>query len=228
MNHSEFESSPGLPERLPAGERLIWQGSPDWRLLALGAFRLREIGWYFGLLMIWHALSILLDGGTVTQAIVHASWTLPLAAIVLAIFCGMAVLSARTTIYSLTDERLVLRFGTALPLTINLPFSLIDSASVKMLGEGNGDISLAVSKRERVGYLMLWPHVRPWRFTRPEPTLRAISDVERVAVLLADALEDHAHREQATTPASADLTGWSQHAARNRDAPASVAAAMAS
>ncbi|MFY8152534.1 MAG: PH domain-containing protein, partial [Hyphomicrobiales bacterium] len=32
-----------------------------------------------------------------------------------------------------------------------------------------------------------WPHARPWRLARPEPTLRAIPDVERVAALQADA-----------------------------------------
>jgi len=32
-----------------------------------------------------------------------------------------------------------------------------------------------------------WPSVRPWRISKPEPTLRAISDVQEVAVKLRDA-----------------------------------------
>ena len=39
-NHDDFAFEPvrGLPAELPRGERLIWQGAPDWRLLAIQAF----------------------------------------------------------------------------------------------------------------------------------------------------------------------------------------------
>jgi len=33
----------------------------------------------------------------------------------------------------------------------------------------------------------LWPSVRPWRISKPEPTLRAIADVQMVAEKLRDA-----------------------------------------
>ena len=39
----EFEAVTGLPEPLPAGERVLWQGSPDWRALAREAFHLPAI-----------------------------------------------------------------------------------------------------------------------------------------------------------------------------------------
>ena len=34
----EFEPVHGLPEKLPAGEKILWQGSPDWKTLANEAF----------------------------------------------------------------------------------------------------------------------------------------------------------------------------------------------
>ena len=41
----EFEAARGLPELLPAGERVLWQGSPDWRGLAREAeLRLDDLG----------------------------------------------------------------------------------------------------------------------------------------------------------------------------------------
>ena len=43
----------GLPERLPEGETLLWQGRPSWRQLALRAFHVREIAIYFALLLAW-------------------------------------------------------------------------------------------------------------------------------------------------------------------------------
>ena len=30
----EFEPVPGLPEELPPGEMLLWQGAPDWKTIA--------------------------------------------------------------------------------------------------------------------------------------------------------------------------------------------------
>jgi hypothetical protein len=41
---------------------------------------------------------------------------------------------------------------------------------------------------KRLAYLVLWPHVRPWRLQAPQPMLRAIDDVAAVADLLAEAL----------------------------------------
>ena len=52
----EFEAAPGLPERLPAGERILWQGAPDWRALALHAFHVRKLAIYFAAMMGLQAL----------------------------------------------------------------------------------------------------------------------------------------------------------------------------
>jgi hypothetical protein len=39
----------------------------------------------------------------------------------------------------------------------------------------------------RIGWVHLWPSVRPWRIAKPEPTLRAVADVQVVAEKLRDA-----------------------------------------
>ena len=44
------------------------------------------------------------------------------------------------------------------------------------LGNDFGDISLLMTERHGLGYLMLWPHARPFRFSKPEPMLRALKD----------------------------------------------------
>ena len=41
----------GLPEPLPAGERILWQGAPDWRALAVDVFHVRAV-WIYGALLI--------------------------------------------------------------------------------------------------------------------------------------------------------------------------------
>ncbi|MES2783700.1 MAG: photosynthetic complex putative assembly protein PuhB, partial [Pseudomonadota bacterium] len=90
----------------------------------------------------------------------------------------------RTTVYTLTNKRLVLRIGVALNKCINLPLSEIKSANLKMLPSGHGNIVLDLKGAPRLGYIMLWPHVRSLRFVTPQPTLRAIPDAQAFAALL--------------------------------------------
>jgi hypothetical protein len=52
---------------------------------------------------------------------------------------------------------------------------------------GFGDITLALKGADRIGWVHLWPSVRPWRITKPEPTLRAVPDVQTVAAQLRNA-----------------------------------------
>jgi hypothetical protein len=95
---------------------------------------------------------------------------------------------ARTTVYAITDRRVVMKVGIALPTTINIPLATIASAAMRPGRDGGGDISVALTGDVRVAYLLLWPHARPWRLAKPEPTLRGIDDVASVGRLLKDAL----------------------------------------
>jgi len=192
VSDSEFEPVPGLPERLPQGERMLWQGAPHWLSLALTAFRARAVAIYFAILMVWRAASALINGETLRQAIEAALWLAPLALVALAILITVAFLAAKTTLYTITDRRIVMRFGMALPLTINIPFSSIDAAGMRRHADGTGDIPLTTKVDQRMGYLMLWPHARPLRFAHPEPMLRSLPDIDRAAMVLADALAAHA------------------------------------
>ncbi|MBK8211242.1 MAG: PH domain-containing protein [Rhodospirillales bacterium] len=113
---------------------------------------------------------------------------LPAALAAAGLFALLAWLISRTTVYTITPRRLVLPVGLALPLSINIPFSVIEAADVKLFADGTGDLSVTPARGERVGYLLAWPHVRPWRFARPEPTLRSIPNAAAVAEMLAGAL----------------------------------------
>jgi Bacterial PH domain len=96
---------------------------------------------------------------------------------------------ARTTVYTLTDKRLVIRNGIALPVTMNLPFGRVDGVSLRLFSDNSGDIPLILNKADRVPMVLLWPHLKPWRFTRPEPMLRSVPDAVHVASLLTAALK---------------------------------------
>ena len=189
VGEHEYEAEPGLPAPLPAGERLLWRGAPDWRLLARRGFHWRKLAAYFGVLIAWRAITMVADGLTLGTALASTLWTVPLAALALGFIALLAWLVASNTVYTLTDRRVVMRVGIVLTVTFNLPLRRIEAARLQTLPGGAGDIALVLNPDDRIGYLHLWPHARPWHFTRTEPMLRALPDAAAVAQLLADALQ---------------------------------------
>lgn len=190
----DMEPIPGLPEELPEGERILWQGTPDWRALAVRAYHLKLVGLYFAALALWTVAAGFADGldaAAVTQNVLTLGVPGLLGGGVLLL---MAWLTARTTIYTLTDHRIVMRFGMALPMVVNVPFNIVTGAGAKFHADGTVDIPLALRDGNRLGFVVLWPHARPWRLRRPEPMLRNLPDGQRVAQRIADALAAHAGR----------------------------------
>lgn len=176
MTEYEIEPIPGLPGQLPPGEHILWQGSPEWRVLARTAFHTRVIAGYFAVLA-----AVALVGGSLTGLGLTAA--LGIAGV--ALLHLLAWLSARSTIYTLTDRRLVLRIGIAVPKCINLPLGMIGSVDLAPRSEGHGDLALTLLGVPKLGYLALWPHARPLKIARPQPMLRAVPDAATVAALVA-------------------------------------------
>ncbi|AWB20212.1 PH domain-containing protein [Methylobacterium currus] len=172
----------GLPGPLPSGERLLWQGRPAPLSLARRAFHVDLVALYFGGLALYQAVS---------AGRVAAAWPVLLAgALALVILFALAWGACRTTIYTLTDRRLMLRIGIALQMDVNLPLKEIEGAAFRRFGDGSGDLPLLLKPGVRLAYLHLWPHARPWRLTRPEPMLRCVPDAEAVAKRIAAALAE--------------------------------------
>jgi hypothetical protein len=99
----------------------------------------------------------------------------------------LAYMTARTTVYTLTNKRVVMRLGIVLTVSFNLPLKQVASADVRVLDNGFGDITLMLEGSDRIAWVHLWPSVRPWRISKPEPTLRAIPNVQEVSEKLRDA-----------------------------------------
>ena len=187
MMEHDAEPVRGLPANLPRGEDILWQGEPDWRALAAGAFHTHAVAVYFGLLAIWSFAGRVAEGATALDAAVGSLPLLACGVAAVAILSLLAWLVGRTTVYTITTRRVVLRFGIALPITINVPFRIVASAALERRSQGTGNIALTLRGDDRVSYLVLWPHARPWRAARAEPMLRFVPDAERVAGLLAQA-----------------------------------------
>lgn len=186
----EFGHEPvrGLPERLPEGERILWQGAPSFLGLLKGAFRLREVGLYFAALGLGKAVYAGMGGAPLGVAALELFGMAAPALLALCVLAGLAGLCARSTVYTITSRRIVFRFGMALEKAVNVPFTVISGAAVKAEANGSGDIALALAPQARISYLAFWPHVRPFRYGRAEPSLRGLLDVRSVGEILASAL----------------------------------------
>jgi hypothetical protein len=174
----EFEAAPGLPEALPAGERILWQGGPQWRTLCLHTFHLRKLAIYFAAMMALQAMYLAGD----PQAAIGRS--LVLSALAAATALGLLALTAwgvaRTTLYTLTSRRVVMRIGIVLTITLNLPLRQLRGADLLAYADGHGDVSLALAGTQRIGWFHLWPHARAWALRDPQPAMRCIADAQTV------------------------------------------------
>lgn len=180
----EFEAQPGLPEKLPAGERIVWQGAPDPWQLAIHALHVRKLALYFGAMLALQALQAGADGRSLAAALALSG---TLAGVALLILGAIAWMAARTTMYTLTDKRIVMRIGIVLTVSYNLPLKQIAGASFKPLSGGFGEIALALKGSDRIAWVHLWPHARAWHLRKPQPTLRCLPDAQAVAELVQQA-----------------------------------------
>lgn len=188
--HPDFKTEPvpGLPEELPTGESILWQGRPvAWRL-AFDALWLKWVLVYFAVLILWRigaSASVMPLGAALGTAVP----LLVLALVVSAVLYGVAMWQAKSTLYTITTARVVMRIGAAVSMTLNLPLTKVKAASVAIGRGGSGTITLEMDSPERLSLFMLWPHNRPWHINRPQPALRCVADAQSVAAHLGDAAE---------------------------------------
>lgn len=178
-----------LPQPLPEGERVIWQGKPTYKGLAIRAFHIRAVAIYFVLLMGWKVWSNWSNGQSIGDATLSASYLLVPAIGGLALLALLTYLFRRASTYTITSKRVLIQTGVALPITMNIPLSKIANADLRSNRDGSGDIPLRIIDDNRVSYVMMWPHIRPWHWRSPEPMLNSVPDVAKVATKLAEAVK---------------------------------------
>ena len=203
MSEHEFEPVRGLPEPLPRGESILWQGGPRWTVLARQAFHATTIAIYFGVLLAWRALHAAQSGETFSQAAVPIALLALLAAVALGLLLILAWFASSTAVYTVTNRRVVMRIGIVLTVSYNLPFRAIEAAGLRVNRDGTGDINLLLTPENKIAWLNLWPHVRPWRVKRPEPVLRALPEAARVAAILSQAVAAALEPAAIATPRTA-------------------------
>ena len=185
-----------LSENLPNGEQLVWQGQPERRALATRAMYLKYIAFYLVALIAARTGYLILDGESVATWSGMLVWQVLASAFVMLLIVGLAAVYSRTTRYSLTNERLIIKTGAAITIHINLPLQQIIAADLREYSDGTGDITLQVSRAEKLYWLLIWPNVRSWWIRPLRPVLRGLKDAQAVAHLLVEEVGKHADIER--------------------------------
>jgi hypothetical protein len=173
----------GVSEALPPGERILWEGAPNARALARHLFFIRPLSAYLGAMMLWWVAV------NRTQVNTEQFWaTLGIQLMLVGGVIGGAWLLARAiangTTYAITDRRIVMRFGVIFPLTINVPLHYVEGAAAREFSDRTGQIAVQLTKKESIAWIVLFPHVRPFEFSQPQPVLRGLTDPVKVGEVL--------------------------------------------
>lgn len=182
----------GMPEVLPEGEDILWQGQPSTIAMAFGAFRLRWVLGYFFVMTVYRLANLSTNGGDTGQLNGVLLSSLLFCAVALALIFGLSFVISRAAVFTITNQRVVLRHGAAIRKYVNVPFAKMSGAQLKRKGARVGDISLQLDGATKPPYLHLWPFARPFKFSDPQPMMRGVEGAEAVAQILARAVFDHA------------------------------------
>lgn len=153
--------------------------------MARRTFHVRGLSLYLVGMVAVRGLASFWSGAGLWASVGAMLWVLPLAAACIGILWLLAYAHACTTVYTITNRRVVLRYGVALNMAVNLPFAKVRSAAMRPVGD-LADVPLQMEGPGHLAYLHLWPHARPWKFSPTQPMLRAIP--KEAAQILARAL----------------------------------------
>jgi Bacterial PH domain len=200
----EIEPVPGLPGRLPDGEYIVWQGKPETKIVMARLLRARWIAGYFGIAALW-SVAVGVNNSEGAWLLMGRVTFIAVAAFFM---FGMMWLYARavskTSLYTLTNKRLVMRVGIALSASFNLPFKQIAGADFRVGSDGAGDVALTLKSGHGLSGAVFFPHQRGGLWRKLSPQMICLTDAKLVAEKLAEHLKAYAPTSQETGVADSD------------------------
>ena len=100
------------------------------------------------------------------------------------ILMALAGIQSQSSVYIITENRVIIKSGAALSFLISIPFKKIKAVNLQKRKGSLGTISFELSSGKRVPYISCWPSVRPWKLKNTEPAFSCIEDVDEVATIL--------------------------------------------
>jgi len=183
----EYEAQLVLPSALPKNEKILWQGTPHFWTLAKNLFWIRAVMVYFLVLIVMGFIEGYQEGQSNQQMLMSFALMVLMSILGTGMLAFLAFCTARTTVYTITNRRVVMRIGVVLTKTFNLPLTKIESADIVSQKNQIGNIAIQVESSTKIAFFHLWPHARPWRLQHPEPMLLGLESVDEVSTILTQA-----------------------------------------
>jgi Bacterial PH domain len=200
----EIEPVPGLPGRLPDGEFIVWQGQPEFKTVMTRLLRARWVAAYFAIAALW-SVAVGINNSESAWALLGRMTFIVVAAVIL---FGLMALYARavanTSLYTLTNRRVVMRVGIAISASFNLPFKQIAGADFRVGNDGSGDVALALKSGHGLSGSVFFPHQRGGLWRKLSPQMICLADAKIVAEKLAQQLRAYAPTSQETAERAGD------------------------
>ena len=180
---TKFEAPKNILDAIPCGESILWKGRPSLWGFSWNLFGLKWITFYLSILSIVSIARFFASDFHTAFYIDFLPFFLSgiFASIIL---IGLAATQTYSTVYIITENRVIIKTGAALSFLISMPFKKIKEVNLQKRGASIGTISFELLSEKRVPYISCWPSVRPWKFKRTQPAFSCIGSVDEVATIL--------------------------------------------
>jgi len=180
---TKFEAPKNILDAIPDGESILWKGKPSLWGFSWNLFGLKWITFYLSILSVVSIARFFASDFHTAFYIDFLPFFLSgiFASIIL---IGLAAIQAYSTVYIITENRVIIKTGAALSFLISMPFKKIKEVNLQKRGASIGTISFELFSKKRVPYISCWPSVRPWKFKKTQPAFSCVRSVEEVATIL--------------------------------------------
>ena len=180
---TKFEAPKNILDAIPNGESILWKGRPSLWGFSWNLFGLKWITLYLSMLSIVSVARFFASDFYTAFYVDFLPFFLSgiFASIIL---IGLAAIQAYSTVYIITENRVIIKTGAALSFLISMPFKKIKEVNLQKRGASIGTISFELFSNKRVPYISCWPSVRPWKFKKTQPAFSCVRSVDEVATIL--------------------------------------------
>ena len=180
---TKFEAPKNILDAIPNGESILWKGRPSLWGFSWNLFGLKWITLYLSMLSIVSVARFFASDFYTAFYVDFLPFFLSgiFASIIL---IGLAATQTYSTVYIITENRVIIKTGAALSFLISMPFKKIKEVNLQKRGASIGTISFELLSEKRVPYISCWPSVRPWKFKRTQPAFSCVGSVDEVATIL--------------------------------------------
>ena len=180
---TKFEVHKNILDAIPEGESILWKGKPSFWGFSWYFFGLKLLAFYLIILSVVFAARLTVTD-FFTAFVVDFLPFLLSGILTSCILMALAKIQSQSSVYIITENRVIIKSGAALSFLISMPFKKIKAVNLQKRKGSLGTISFELNSGKRVPYISCWPSVRPWRFKKTEPAFSCIENVDEVATIL--------------------------------------------